>query len=195
MPKLARGIIIAIGVLIVVTLIAAAFIHDAQTPRSPVALPLTHSFDGSPTGFTLKYPDGWDYAIPAFGVFLLAPSQTLNGSEAGPSLTIQRAEPLSVVGSVDGALDRYLKNGPLRSAGLWKITSAAQIVQFQGHDARAVELEGADTAGAPAQHTRIIVTTATNTFVYFFVASVPLDKLAVYAPTLDAMLGTVQLLE
>ncbi|MBI1259415.1 MAG: hypothetical protein GC204_18260 [Chloroflexi bacterium] len=176
-------------------MIIAIFVHDAQTPPTPVALPLTHIFDKSPTGFTLKYPDDWTYAIPTIGVFVLAPTETLNGTQPGPTFTVQRAEPLSIMGTLDSALDRYLQSGPLRTPGRWQITDPAHTIEFDGRDARMTQLEGADVQGTPALHTQIITTSANNSLVYLLITTVPVSKRAAYEPTLDAMLKTVQILE
>ncbi len=181
--------------LVGLALVIAIFVRDAQTPPTPKALPLTKTFDDSPTGFTFQYPDDWAYAIPTLGVLVVAPQPVLSGSEAGPTLTVQRAEPLSIVGSLDAALERYLRNGPLRVAGRWTITSPAQPVEFAGRGALSVEVEGADAANAPAYHSRILAAAADNSIVYFFVASVPVEKRAAHELTLEAMLDTVQLLE
>jgi hypothetical protein len=170
------------------------FVHDAQTPATPVALPLTQSFNDS-ASITFKYPDDWSYAIPAQDLVIIGPNQTIDGSESGPTLTIQRAEPLSIVGTLDAALDRYLQNGPLHTAGLWQVTTAAHTTQFQGQDAREVELEGSDSAGQPTSHTQIIATTSKNQFVYLVITAVPVSKQAAYDPTLAAMLAAVQILE
>src|SRR4051794_3292102 len=144
MPKFSLRWLIAGVVVIAFVGIAALFIRDAQTPATPVALPLTQTFDKSPTGFTLKYPDDWNYAIPSAGVFIIAPSQTLAGTEAGPTLTVQRANPLAVLGTLDKALADYLQSGPLHTPGRWQVTDTAHMIQFNGRDARMVELEGAD---------------------------------------------------
>ncbi len=137
---LKRGLIIG-AIVLIAGIIAALFIHDANTPPTPVALPLTKTFDQSPTGFTIQYPGEWEYAIPSVGLMILGPSETLFDNVPGPTFTIQRAEPLSVVGSLDNALDRYLQNGPLRISGQWQITQAANVFQFQDRDARVVELQ------------------------------------------------------
>jgi hypothetical protein len=195
MPSIVRGRLFVGVALVALAAILFVFVRDAQTPPAPVALPLTNSFDGSPTGFTLRYPDGWSYSIPQIGVFVIAPDQTLSGSEPGPTLTVQRAEPISIAGTLDSALDRYLRNGPLRTGSAWKLTSGIQTTQFLERDARSVELEGTDSPNAPRMHARITVATAKNTIIYFLVTSVPVEKLAAYTPTLDAMLATVQILE
>ena len=177
------------------TLILVIFVRDAQAPPAPVALPLTRSFDQSPTGFTLMYPEEWEYQLPAQGMAVFGPAETLYNSVPGPTLTVQRAEPISVVGTLDTALDRYLQGGPLRTLDRWRISEAVRTVQLEGRDARLVTLEGADSEGAPATSARIVVTSADNTFVYFFITAVPVEKQSSYDPTFDDMLASVKILE
>ncbi len=195
MPKISPRWLILGAVILVFVLIVALFVRDAQTPITPVTQPLTQTFDKSPTGFTMKYPADWNYTIPTIGVFVLAPEQMPDEKELVPTFTIQRAEPLSVTGTLDNALDRYLQNGPLRVPGRWQITSAIQTLQIDGRDARQVEIEGADAPGSPPLHTKIVVTASNNTLVYFLSTTMPVSKRAAFEPTLDAMLKTVHLLE
>ncbi len=188
-------IIAAVAAFLAVAAVAAVFIRDAQTPRLPVALPLTKTFDDSPTGFTLQYPDEWQYVIPTVGVLVMGPTQTLSQNEPGPTLTVQRTQPLSISGTLDNALDRYLQSGPLSEEGLWHVTTATHQVTLDGRDARAVELEGANAAGLPQLHTRITATVADNSFVYLLVTTAPADRVDAFAPTLDAITATFQILE
>ncbi len=180
--------------IIVFALVVVVFVRDAQTPPIPVALPLTQSFNDS-ASITFKYPDDWSYAIPAQGLIIVAPNQTINGSEPGPTLTIQRAEPLSTVGTLDAALDRYLQNGPLHTPGRWQVVNAAHAVQFHGQDSRLAELQGSDSASQLTQDTQIIATTSKNQFVYLLITAVPVSKQAAYDPTLAAMRDAVKILE
>ena len=112
MSKIPRWAFIAGAVVLAAIVIAVIFIRDAQTPLAPVALPLTETFDDSPTGFTLMYPEEWDYVIPVPGVMVMGPPQTLFENEPGPSLTIQRSDPLTVVETLDAVLNRYFQLGP-----------------------------------------------------------------------------------
>src|SRR5579871_1268944 len=116
-----RWLLIAGAAVIILALIAVVIVHYSQTPSAPVALPLTQTFSDS-TSVTFKYPDDWNYTIPDTGLLIIGPNQTLDGEEAGPTLTIQRAEPLEVAGTLDDALNRYLTNGPLHNKGRWQIT-------------------------------------------------------------------------
>jgi hypothetical protein len=183
--------VLAAGILMLFLLDARA----VQSPNSPEALPLTRTFDESPTGFTLNYPEEWQYVIPSLGIMLLGPPETLNEGVPGPSLTVQRAEPLSVVGDLDAALERYLSSGPLRVSGQWEITDAAQVIRFDERDARGVELEGSIVEGGVPMHMRIVVTSADNTFVYLIITMMPLERRADLEPTLEAILATLRILE
>ena len=190
---------VILGVIVVIAAgVVALFVLDAQAVQSPAstaALPLTRTFDKSPTGFTLDYPEDWEYVIPTLGILVLGPRETLNEGVPGPTVTVQRAEPLSVVGNLDDALERYLSSGPLRVAGRWEITDTAKAIRFEERDARAVELEGSTSEGGAQMHMRIIVTSADNTFVYLVITMVPVDIRASYESTLEAVLATMQILE
>ncbi len=188
-----RGLYLGIVFVVIVGIaIFGIFFLDTRTARMPEALPLTKTFDQSPTGFTIQYPDEWTYMIPSTGLMMLGPSEVLYDSQPGPTVTIVRAEPLAVVGDLENALDRYLQNGPLRVSGKWQIITPAQATQLEQRDARVVELKSTD---AMPIRTRIIATSADNTFVYLFVTSVPEDKLASYQPTFEAMLASIHILE
>lgn len=174
------------------------FLLDARAVQSPnpsEALPLTRTFDESPTGFTLNYPEEWQYVLPSLGIMLLGPPETLNEGAPGPTLTVQRAEPLSVVGDLDAALERYLSSGPLRVSGQWEITDRARVIRFDERDARSVELEGSSVEGGAPMYMRIIVTSADNSFVYLITTMMPLERRADFEPTLEAILATLRLLE
>ncbi len=194
MRKLPGWVFLAGAAVLAAAVVAVIFIRDAQTPIAPAALPLTETFDDSPTGFTLRYPAEWQYIIPVRGVMVLGPSQTLFEDMPGPTLTVQRSDPLTVIETLDAALNRYLQLGPLSSA-LWRVVEPITITTFEGRDARRVALQGANAEGAPELYTRIIATVADNTFVYLFVLSTPSERRADFDPTLDAMLETIRILE
>ncbi|MCC6801461.1 MAG: hypothetical protein IT319_01155 [Anaerolineae bacterium] len=185
-------IIVAAAVLL--ALILVIFVHDAQAPPAPAALPLTRSFDDSPQGFTLMYPAEWEVQIPAQGMAIWGPPDTLYNGVPGPTFTVQRAEPLSVVGTLDAAVERYLQSGPLRTPDRWHVIETTET-ELEGREARRIIIEGSDSDAAPEMQARVIVTTSDNTFVYFFVTAVPLDKREQYDPTFDEMLATVRILE
>jgi hypothetical protein len=105
-------------------------------------------------------------------------------------------EPLSVYeGSLNTAVERYLNSGPLRVEGRWQIVEEVSTIVFQERDARLVALEGTDVEGGAPLHTRIIATSANNTFVYLFITTVPVERRSVLEPTLEAMLETIEILE
>jgi hypothetical protein len=183
------GALAAFGVLVVV------FILDAQAVKIPAPLPLVKTFDNSPTGFSLKYPEDWEYVFPTVGILIVGPPATLYNNEPGPTFTVQRLQPLSVFGTLDNALDQYLRNGPLRVSGRWEITQAVSPVLIEGREARIVELQGSDIEGGEPMYTRIIATSADNSFVYVFITLNPVDRQAIFASTLAAMLNTVEILE
>lgn len=195
MLKISRWVFAAIGVTLVFAAILIVFIRDAQTPPAPMALPLTKSFNESPTGFTLLYPEEWQYFIPARGLMVMGPPQTIFQGEPGPTLTVQRADPLTVVGTLDAALDRYLSLGPLSNEAQWEVVEPIRVTTFEGRDARAVDLQGANAEGAPELYTRVIATVADNTFVYLIVLSTPAERRDAFDPTLNAMLETIRILE
>ena len=193
-----RWWIVLVSALVLVAAIAILLILDTRavpSPTEPTALPLTRNFDKSPTGFTFYYPDKWQYAIPAVGIMVLGPPDTLNEGALGPTLTVQRAEPLAVVGDLDGALNRYLTRGPLQTEGQWMVTAEARTTRFDERDARVIDLEGSSIAGGAPLHMRILVTSADNTFVYLIIATMPLADRARFEPTIDAILATMHILE
>lgn len=189
-----RWVLIAGAAVFVVVAIAVVFIRDAQTAPVPVALPLTQTFDDTES-FTLKYPEEWEYIIPTVGVLVMGPPQTLFENEPGPTLTVQRSNPLSISGTLDAALNNYLQSGPFAEEGLWRVTLAAHESTIDQREARIVELQGANLAGAPELHTRITATAADNTFVYMIVTTTPADRVTAFSPTLDAIIATLQILE
>jgi hypothetical protein len=183
------------GAVVVLGAIIALFIADALAPKNAAPLPLTETFDDSPTGFSFMYPGEWDYIIPMIGVLVTGPPQTLYEGVPGPTFTVHRLNPLSVLGSLDEALQGYLDSGPLRVPGRWQVTAPASTIVFEGRDARVVELRGSDAEGGAPMHTRMVITAADNTFVYVFITTVPADGRTTYEQTLQAMLDTVRILE
>lgn len=177
--------------------VVALFALDAQAlkTRSGAPLQLVHTFDKSPTGFSIQYPDGWDYVIPFQGVFMMGPPTTLDNTEAGPTLTIQRTDPLTITGDLQNALSRFLESGPLAQGKDWKITKNISTTTIDGREALIVELEGRDVPNGPIFYTQIIATAADNTFVYLFISAVPKDRWAAYQATFEAMLKTATILE
>ncbi len=175
--------------------ITGVFMLAACAPSKPTALPLTRTFDKSPTGFEFKYPDDWDYTIPIQGVLLAGPRETLAGASPGPLFTVQRGLPISIPGSLTAALDSYLENGPLSDPEHWRITEPARDTTFDGRPARVVDLQGQQDTDDSAIYSQIIATTSENTFVYMFILTVPVDLYDRFEPTMNAMLDSVRLLE
>jgi hypothetical protein len=197
MNKIRLALLIGLP-LIALVAIGALFVMDAQrvnTPTTQAAAPLSQTFDRSPTGFTFNYPDGWEYMIPTLGVMVMALPETLYQNEPGPTFTVQRLNPLSIVGSLEDAINLYLERGPLRVDGLWRVTAAMTTLTLQGREARVVEIEGNDSTGSPPLHTRIVSIAADNTFVYLLITTVPVERRAVFDSTLEAMLQSVRILE
>jgi hypothetical protein len=187
------GIVVMVG-LVAIAAVLTVFVLGAQAvkTRPPV---LSKVFDKSPTGFTLRYPDGWEYIIPTVGVMVMGAPETLFENQPGPTFGVQRGLPLSISGSLDEALNSYLQSGPLRVAGRWVITVEIKRMTLEGRDARMVELVGSDQPNGIRLHTRIIATTADNTFVYLFITTAPSDEQARFEPLFKAILDSVAILE
>jgi hypothetical protein len=185
-----RRIILLVGVVAFLILIAG-FI--AVFSNRAVALPNT--FDDSPTGFTFRYPEDWAYVIPMQGLMVSAPPETLSQSEAGPTFTIQRTDPLSVYGSLDEALDLYLRRGPLRPDRQWQQLGEIERSPFEGREALIVEIQGKENEVSPELRARVLATTAENSFVYIIVLTAPVEAWETQEATLFAMLQSVKLLE
>lgn len=179
-------IIIVVGVVVVLT-------RQPSTAAGQPELALT--FDKSPTGFTLRYPRGWEYVIPMSGLVVLGPPQTLYDNQTGPTFTIQRSDPLSVYGTLDEALDRYLRRGPLRPDRQWAISGDITTSTFLGREARLVDLQGKENAVSPELRAQVVATVAQNSFVYIIVLTAPAADWEQQQPILRAMLDTTQILE
>lgn len=194
MKPLQKWLIPGVGAAAVALLFFVIFTSSPmpETPPKPV---LAQTFDKSPTGFTFQYPEDWVYIIPAQGILVAGFPMTLHEGEPGPTFTAQRLNPLSVVGSIELALDRYMRNGPLRLPERWRVVMPVYGTSLDGREAYAAELEGSDVADGEPMHTRFIITAADNTFVYMFITAVPVTMQARYTPLLDAVLASVRLLE
>jgi hypothetical protein len=175
-----------------VVILIAALIFFTRTPTTPENR-LTRVFDDSPTGFTFRYPDDWDYTIPAPGLLIAGLAQTIQQGEAGPTFTVQRANPLSIYETLDAALDQYLRRGPLSED--WQQTGEITPGTFQGRESLTVAIERPEDETSPAQRGEILVTTAENTLVYFIVLTAPTSVWDTFEPILRAMLNTVMILE
>jgi hypothetical protein len=185
-------VLTVIGLVIVVGLVGVLSSRK-QLPDSPLSL--TQTFDKSPTGFTFRYPDGWQYTIPMRGLLVMAEPETLFQNQPGPTFTVQRSAPISVYGSLAEALDLYLRRGPLRSDRTWSRLTEITSSTFQGREALVVDLEGTENEVSPKLHAHIIATPAQNTFFYIMVLTAPSDEWSYHEPTLQAMLESLQILE
>jgi len=165
------------------------------SPSAPTALPLTKTFDKSPTGFEFKYPDEWEYTIPMQGILMSAPPETLNGEYPGPIFVVQRGLPVSIPGDISAALNSFLQAGPLQNPDQWRVITPEAETTLDNRPARVVEIEGSDDESGETVYSRIIATTSDNTFVYMVILTVPVNLRARYEPTLDAMLASVRILE
>jgi hypothetical protein len=181
------------GGLLVVIIAVALLAARMGSPASDDGL--TRTFDDSPTGFTFRYPDGWQYLIPMQGLLVMGAPDTLNNSEPGPTFTVQRSEPLSVYGTLDEALDLYLRRGPLRPDRSWTKLGEITKSTFAGRDALLVDIQGKENEVSPELRAHVVATTSQNTFVYFIVLTAPAADWAVHEPTLIAMLNSLQMSE
>lgn len=194
MTKTTQRLIISIGVILAAALFVVIF---TSTPSGQNTTPivLSRTFDKSPTGFSFQYPDDWEYLIPAQGILLAGFPMTLYENEPGPTLTVQRLTPLSIMGNLETALDSYLQNGPLRVPDKWQITTPAYATTLEGRPAYAVALEGSDIEGSDPLWTQFLVTTAENTFIYLFITTTPVTMKVRFTPLFDAILASVRILE
>jgi hypothetical protein len=183
---------IIVPVVLVVLLVIAAGLIVSLSNRS---IRLPNTFDDSPSGFTFRYPEGWAYVIPMQGLMVSAPPETLSQSEAGPTFTIQRIDPISVYGSLDEALDLYLRRGPLRPDRQWRQLGERGRSTFEGREALVVEIQGKENEVSPELRARVVATTAANSFVYLIVLTSPVEAWEAQEATLFAMLESVRLLE
>lgn len=180
--------------LLIVLLAACLVACASNTPGAGEALPLTQTFDKSPSGFEFKYPTDWDYTIPMQGVLLSGPVEVLDGVP-GPLFVVQRGLPVSIPGSLSAALGSYLETGPLADPDNWRITIEERDTTLDGRPARMVDLEGSDGPEDTRFHSQVIATASDNTFVYLFILTVPVNQRDRFEPTLLAMLDSVRILE
>lgn len=187
---------IVAGIVIAVFFLAA---RPVSAPPDEITLtpqpePLVNTFDRSPTGFAFQYPDGWTYQIPFQGVLLAGLPESLDNSVPGPIFTVQRGLTLNLTGSLSGAIEMYLQDGPLRTEGRWQVTVPEADTTIDGRPARVIELEGAEPGDVPS-HTRVVATAADNTLIYLFITTAPVAVAEKYRPTFDAILGSVEIFE
>ncbi|MBK9122087.1 MAG: hypothetical protein IPM16_03055 [Chloroflexi bacterium] len=180
--------------LLAVVLLLLLVSCSSSGSRDGEPLPLTQTFDRSPSGFEFKYPTDWDYTIPMQGVLFAGPVDVLGGVP-GPLLVVQRGLPISIPGSLSGALNSYLEAGPLSEPDNWRITIEERDTTLDGRPARVVDLEGSEGPEETRIHSQIIATASDNTFVYMFILTVPASQRDRFEPTLLAMLESVRILE
>ncbi|KXK52622.1 MAG: hypothetical protein UZ13_01159 [Chloroflexi bacterium OLB13] len=180
--------------LIIVLLLVSLAACSPGAPREGEPLPLTRTFDKSPSGFEFKYPTDWDYTIPMQGVLFAGPVDVLTGSP-GPLFAVRRSLPVSIPGSLSAALNSYLETGPLSKPDNWRITVEERDITLDGRPGRIVDLEGAEGPDDTRIHSQVIATTSDNTFVYMFILTVPVSQRDRFEPTLLAMLESVRILE
>lgn len=178
---------------VVVILLAVFLLTRPSVPNSSDLL--TRAFDKSPTGFTFRYPDGWEYLIPMQGLLVLGDPATLYESVPGPTFTVQRNDPLSVYGTLDEALDLYLRRGPMRSDRSWEMLGEINKSTFEGRDALIVDIQGKENEVSPELRAHVVVTTSQNSFVYMLILTAPAENWSAHEPILTAMLDSLKLLE
>lgn len=181
--------ILGLTMLLLGVVVVVAVTRQADNPPQ-----LTRSFEAS-AAIHFSYPADWNYYIPVMGVIIAAPDRTLNDGSPGPALTIQRMYPVSVYGSVEGALKEYLDRGPLQKGANWQIIKSPGPTTFQNKPAVAIELRGTDGPENTPMYLRALATTADNTFVYLLIVTVPIDSQAHHQPVLDAILASVEIRE
>ncbi len=174
-----------------IILIAAVLVVLATRPSTP---PLVHEYTKSPTAFSFRYPDGWMYQIPQVGVLILARTSAFQG-EPGPSFTIHRSNTLAMEGSLESALDEYLRRGPLRPNRQWQLLQAVTPTTFKGRDALTVEVQGSEFESWPELRTRITALRTGTVTIYLFIQSAPVDQWEAERPLLDSILNSVELYE
>jgi hypothetical protein len=192
---LSRKVWIAAGVIGLLVVIAAVALLLSRTGTPSASDGLSRTFNNSPTGFTLKYPEGWQAVIPMQGLVLFGAPDTLNNVEPGPSFTVQRVEPLSVYGTLDEALGLYLRRGPLRSDRSWAKLGEIAKTTFDGRDALTVDIQGKENEASPELRARVMAATSKNTFVYVIIMTAPAATWDADEPTMTAMLNSMAMLE
>ncbi len=191
MRQYSRPLIVSFSLIALIVIVLLA----NRSPSLNAGLPLTQVFDDSPQGFTVRYPAEWDYTIPMQGLMLLGPTSTLFQAKPGPTFTVQRLGPLGSFGTLEEALDLYLRRGPLRSDRFWVQQGDITSTTLLDRAALRVEIEGKENEDSPESRGRILATLAQNTFVYIIALTAPLEEWPTIEPTLQAMLESLQILE
>lgn len=183
---------IATIILVLVMGGAALVVVPGDNPvNETVSLPNT--YDGSPTAFTLDYPEDWLLQIPETGTLVVAPESTLRGTP-GPALVVRRSELLAAT-SLGEALDNYLENGPLRPNRNWEIVEERTPATVGDREALRIELAGSELPDAPRLHTRILAARAGNGVVYIIAFTAPQEMWDDTLPTIDAIAASIVIIE
>jgi hypothetical protein len=187
-----RSIAIIIILIFVIGFAALVAVPGDDQDSEPVVL--SNTYDLSPTAFNLDYPEDWIFQIPQAGILVFAPESTLRGTP-GPALVVRRSELLAVGGGLDGALDNYLANGPLRPNRHWEITEERSQTTIGDREALRIELVGSELADAPLLHTLILVARAGNGVVYFISFTAPKETWNATLPIIDAIWASMVIVE
>ncbi len=187
-PKLRLTVIFLVAVAV---LIAGVVLLNNSRNSAPE---LVNTYEESPTAFSFRYPEGWLYQIPQVGLLILAQPETFNG-EPGPTLTIYRSTQLAMEGNLEAALTAYLAQGALRPNREWELLNEITSTTFNGRDAVSVDLQGSEFPDLPQLRMRIIATRAEGFAVYIFVISAPVEEWETHRPTLENILGSVEIIE
>ncbi len=170
-------------------------VRSEITNQRPAALPLVNTYDQSPTAFSFQYPADWLYFVPEQGLLILGPP-TANQNEVVPTLTVLRSQRLSSqAANLEEAMAIYLRRGPLLPGQAWEIVADTSPTTLDGRPALMIELEGANRSGDPPQHILAVITQADNSTFYILAAGAPLAEWQTHAPTLQAILASVNILE
>jgi hypothetical protein len=154
---------------------------------------LSQEFESN--AFSVRYPDGWTYQIPQPNIMFLA-SPEVTQMQAGATMSIQRSLRLSAeADSIASALNIYLERGPLRQDRAWTIVEEVRGTRFDGRDALFVAVEGSEDAGTLLMRSEITVTASTNGNFYIFTANAPVEQWEAVAPSFEAILESVKILE
>jgi hypothetical protein len=184
-----------IGAVVTLLVVGAGIVFLASRSLAPASDgALTQTFT-SPTGFTLRYPDNWETAIPMSGLMVAGMRATLYENQPGATFTVQRSQPFEVYGTLDEALDQYLRRGPLRADRAWTVINEITPTTFDGHDALIVDIQGKENEASPELRAHILTTTADNTFVYLLILTAPAADWSAHEPTLRAMLDSLEIIE
>lgn len=187
-------LVMALAALIILLSGAMLVWFNSQSASdAPPNIELTNNFESN--GFTVAYPEDWQYNIPQTNLFFLG-SPAVMQQEAGASLAIQRIIRMSGgPQTLQEALTIYMENGPLRYGTDWTITEDIYDTTLDERPAVRVALEGADRAESERLHSEIVLTRADNSFIYVIAITTPLAQWQNMRPTLSAILESIAILE